>query len=141
MMDRFTKRTRGLRRLTLPGAAAALLSVVIGGCQTLTDGTPTPGPEALEVGVTTKKQVYERLGTPRDVFYSSDQQVLLYYQDVARGMGVEFRFYALPLLVMGHRATGTDTLIVTLDEAGIVRDVQRTDASDYARYRIWPFGD
>ena len=131
---------RGVRGLALQVGVLTLLCVVIGGCQTLRDGYRTGGPESLEVGVTTKQQVFERLGAPREVFVGKDWQVLLYTEDVERGMGFDLKFYALPVLSMGHKHKASDTLIVMLDEKGVVESVRLTETSDSARYKLWPFG-
>ena len=125
----------------LPSLGVLTVSLWVAGCATGQRGPDIRNTTGIQAGVTTKKQVYERLGVPTDVFPAPDDgKVLLYEREEGRGMALGLGYGLFPVIRIGHMHTGSDTLYVLVDREGVVQNVGVTTQATLADYRLWPFG-
>ncbi len=119
--------------------SAGVLCLALSGCTITQMGTPATRP--VTVGVTTKHQVYERLGIPSDITYTDTDTILIYRMQHGKGVALGARAYIVQLLYLGHRHVGTDVFSVRIGADGKVASVSRFRGSDLISYGLWPFGD
>ena len=118
---------------------ALALPVVLAGCLvTKTKDDLHIQPEAvakIEVGKTTKAELLEALGPPREIIRLLDSEAFVWRHTVSKGAG-----FFLLLLNLQRSDTQHDAVTVIVDRAGIVRAVGAKYDAERARYTS-PWGD
>lgn len=88
-----------------------------------------------------RRQVLERMGTPREIVTTPRETVYLYGAGEGKGLGIVASYMRLRILGISHYHGVRDAVQVRMDPSGRVTSITALIAGDRPEYRLLPWGD
>ena len=122
------------------GVLLAVLILTLNACAfsrgTLGDQLTTESIHSIKKGITTREEVWVKLGAPDRVLQLNGRDLFQYYRYDAKVGSL------LLIIVNFSRASvKTDDLFVVINREGIVEEVIASKRTEGLEFRFWPFGD